>query len=344
MATLVMDDKQVPPLPDLDGDAAAGGGGEAPAESAREDASLPEVAEDEVITPEQMPCTIVITGLPAGDAATTRAALDAACTGFGAIQKTIFQQDGEQQHAVVVLDTQAAAMSAVAKLNGGEIMGATVSVVSATGLTPGTGSSGGASTTLTTGSSNSLFNKAKVATIGVTASALVLGERIVEKVKGVDESAGISRTVQGAAAATTAKLDQLDSQLGISAGINTGIAQTTAAVKGIDEKYDISGRTTRAASDATKKANELATKAMENPHVKKGWGFMSRVAASAVSAASRATATLVAETNDISKQATARAAERRGSAALAQGASAATAVEAPAAVAEPGEAKIAGDE
>jgi len=327
----------VPPLPDLDGDAAAAAeqGAAAP---------LPEVAADEVITPEQMPCTVVVTGLPAGDAATTRAALDASCADFGVVQKTIFQQDGAQQHAVVVLDSQAAAMSAVAKLNGGEIMGATVSVVSAAGLAPEIDGRGGAPTALTTGSSNSLFAKAKVATIGVTASALMLGGRIVEKVKGVDESAGISKRVQGAAAATSAKVAQLDSQLGISAGINTGIAQTSAAVKGIDEKYDISGRTTRAASDATKKANELATKAMENPHVKKGWGFMSRMAASAASAASRATATLVAETNDISKQASAQAAERRGSAAPAEAAVAAAAPAAPAAAADPGEAKNAGDE
>jgi len=341
MASLVNDDKQVPPIPD-DGTE----GGATPAVAATEQhGPLPEVAEDEVITPEQMPCTIVVTGLPVGDAPTTRTALDAACADFGTIQKTIFQQDGAQQHAVVVLDTQAAAMSAVTKLNGGEIMGATVSVVSASGLTPDVDTSAGSassSTALTSGSSNSLFLKAKATTIGVTASALVLGERIVNKVKRVDEKAGISKTVQGAAEATSAKVAQLDSQLGISAGINTGIAQTTAAVKDIDEKYDISGRTTRAASDATKKANELASKAMENPHVKKGWGFMSRMAKSAVSVASRATASLVAETNDISKQATAQAAQRRGSAALSEGGEGAAA--ATASASDPGEEKSPGDE
>ena len=79
-------------------------------------------------------------------------------------------------------------------------------------------------------------------------------------------------------------------------------------MKGIDQKYDISGRTTRAASDASKAASDLANKALENKHVAKGWGFMRGIGKSVLSAAN----TLAAEVNDTTKQATEEARKRRG--------------------------------
>ena len=70
MATFTQD-KTVPPLPATDDDDAG-------------------VIADEVITEEQMPCTVVITGLPKTNAEETTAALSEKFMGVGTVQHTIF--------------------------------------------------------------------------------------------------------------------------------------------------------------------------------------------------------------------------------------------------------------
>jgi hypothetical protein len=159
--------------------------------------------------------------------------------------------------------------------------------------------------------SNSLFHQSKTMTIGVGASAIVLGSQAVDNLKSLDQRAGISKTVNAAASATTKKVNELDQQLGVSTAVKKGYGATTDAVKGIDTKYDISGRTTRAASDASKAATNLANKALENPTVSKGWGFMRGLGKSVVSAVKQA----AQQADDTVKQANQEAARRRGSAA-----------------------------
>ena len=272
-----------------------------------EDDDLPTVDADEVITELQMPCTVVITGLPNQSADATTTALSATFSSAGKIVKTIYQIDGEQQHAVVVLDTSEAA-TAACTMSGCTILGSTVNIIRAQQLQ---GDDENSKLTATEGRhTNKMFVQAKVATVGVTASAIVLGGQAVDGIKSLDERAGISKTVNAAATATTKKVTELDQQLGVSTAVKKTAASVKEGVKGIDEKYDISGRTTRAASDASKTATNLANKALENPHVAKGWGFMKGIGSSVLGAAKNA----VSEANDTYKQANEQAKERRSSA------------------------------
>lgn len=289
MASFIAKDKTVPPLPATDDDDESVIGGE------------PTVDADEVITEEQMPCTVVITGLPKTNAEETTAALSEKFMGVGTVQHTIFQMDGDQQHAVVVLDTADAATAACA-MSGSQILGCDVNIIRAQQLNDDSGKNGGGE------NSSKMFKQAKVATVGVTASALVLGGQAVDGIKSLDERAGISKTVGAAVTTTTAKVNELDQSLGVSVAVKKTAASVTEGVKGIDQKYDISGRTTRAASDASKAASDLANKALENKHVAKGWGFMRGIGKSVLSAAN----TLAAEVNDTTKQATEEARKRRG--------------------------------
>ena len=282
MASLVNDDKTVPSLPS-------------------DEPEIPSVEADEVITEEQMPCTVVITGLPVLTPSETTAALTSTFASIGQVQHTIYQQDGTHQHAVVVLDTSEAA-TAACSMSGCDIMGSSVTIIRAQALQGDDGTS-------QNGNTDSMFSKSKAATIGVGASAIVLGAQAADSLKSMDERAGISKTVNAAASATTSKVVELDTQLGVSQAVKKTAASASEAVKGIDQKYDISGRTTRAASDASKAATNLANKALENPTVSKGWGFLRGIGRSAMNAAN----TMVQETNDTINKSKAEAATRRGS-------------------------------
>merc|ERR1712166_913688 len=220
--------------------------------------------------------------------------------GIGQVQHTIYQQDGTHQHAVVVLDTSEAA-TAACSMSGGDIMGSSVTIIRAQALQ--------GDDTAQNGNTDSMFSKSKAATIGVGASAIVLGAQAADSLKSMDERAGISKTVNAAASATTSKVVELDTQLGVSQAVKKTAASASEAVKGNDQKYDISGRTTRAASDASKAATNLANKALENPTVSKGWGFLRGIGRSAMNAAN----TMVQETNDTINKSKAEAATRRGS-------------------------------
>ena len=191
MASFIAKDKTVPPLPATDDDDESVIGGE------------PTVDADEVITEEQMPCTVVITGLPKTNAEETTAALSEKFMGVGTVQHTIFQMDGDQQHAVVVLDTADAATAACA-MSGSQILGCDVNIIRAQQLNDDSGKNGGGE------NSSKMFKQAKVATVGVTASALVLGGQAVDGIKSLDERAGISKTVGAAVTTTTAKVNELD--------------------------------------------------------------------------------------------------------------------------------------
>ena len=286
MASLVSDDKTVPPLP------------------TGEEETTPTVDADEVITEDQMPCTVVITGLPFADQETTNKSLSDTFH-FTTIQKTIYQVDGDKQHAVVVLGTSEAATSAC-EMSGCTILGGTVNIIRAQQLQ---GEEGNAKQESGTDrSTNKMFLQAKSATVGVTASAIVLGSQAVDSIKSLDKRTGISKTVNAAVTTTSKKVTELDEQFGVSTAVKKTAASVTEGVKGIDEKYDISGRTTRAASDASKAASNLASKALENPTVSKGWGFMKGLGKSVVSAA----AGFAREADDTIKQANQQAKERRG--------------------------------
>jgi hypothetical protein len=286
MATFV--EKQVPPLPNDEAD----------------DQALPTVEADEVITELQMPCTVVITGLPKAAQDDTTKALSETFAAVGTVTKTIYQIDGDQQHAVVVLDSSDAATAACA-MSGCAILGGTVNIIRAQQLQ---GEDESMKMTAHEGHTNKMFGQAKMATIGVGASAIVLGAQAADSIKGLDQQLGVSKTVNAAATATAVKVIGLDQQLGVSKTVGAAAASVTEGVKGIDEKYDISGRTTRAASDATKAATDWANKALENPTVSKGWGFMKGLGKSMLSSA----VALGKEADDTYKQANQQARERRG--------------------------------
>ena len=52
-----------------------------------------------LFTGEQMPCTVVITGLPILSAEETTSGLKDAFNNVGTVQHTIYQIDGDHQHA-----------------------------------------------------------------------------------------------------------------------------------------------------------------------------------------------------------------------------------------------------
>lgn len=297
---------------------------EIPASSDNEDLPVVEVeaeAADEVISEEQMPSTVVITGLPLCSESDIRAGLEESL-GL-VILKAIFQRAEEKQHAVVVLNSPEAAEEACAK-SGSSVLGSPVVIVRAVQLQAGV-EDGESSTISTARRSNSLFLKAKATTVGVTASAMVVGSSVMKKVQEADKKTGISSSVNASFQATKCKVTEIDSQLGISAGVRSAAKSTATAVKSIDEKYDISGRTTRAASDATAVANKALESALKNETVNRGWGFMKRVASSAVSSAKNFATTVGTESKDVYAQAKAKA-KARGSSGENSGGNAAAAV------------------
>jgi hypothetical protein len=309
MATFVSAaDKTVPALPVATDD---------------EDAVVAEAAADgdQMIDPNQLLSTVVVTNLPRADQERTLAALVAALPSGVSIVSSIFQNEDACQHVVLILDSPASAERACG-LAAAEILGTpNCKFIRAKNLNVPEGESAVA---LPSGSGG----KIKKAAVGVTASAIVLGGSVLAKV------AGISKTVNKGWNTGKKKVVEIDAQLGISAGVKTGAAATVNAAKELDEKYDVSGRTTRAASITAKAATDLAKKALENPTVSKSWGWMKSMASSAAESVTGA----LAETSDVVKQGREEAKARRSSNASPTGEGAvatATAVaETPAGVAE----------
>jgi hypothetical protein len=315
MATFVSAaDKTVPALPVATDD---------------EDAVVAEAAADgdQMIDPNQLLSTVVVTNLPRADQERTLAALVAALPSGVSIVSSIFQNEDACQHVVLILDSPASAERACG-LAAAEILGTpNCKFIRAKNLNVPEGESAVA---LPSGSGG----KIKKAAVGVTASAIVLGGSVLAKVAKVDQDAGISKTVNKGWNTGKKKVVEIDAQLGISAGVKTGAAATVNAAKELDEKYDVSGRTTRAASITAKAATDLAKKALENPTVSKSWGWMKSMASSAAESVTGA----LAETSDVVKQGREEAKARRSSNASPTGEGAvatATAVaETPAGVAE----------
>ncbi len=276
------EDKTVPALPALPAD---------------DDAVVAEVvpAGDQMIDPNQLLSTVVVTNLPLADEARTRAALVASLPSDVTIVSSISQVEDACQHVVLILDSPASAERAC-EIPAAEILGApNCKFIRAKNLNVPQQGEAGDAVALQTSSGK---GKIKKAAVGMTASAIVLGGSVLAKVTKVDQDTGISKTVNKGWNTGKKKVVEIDAQLGISAGVKTGAAATVNAAKELDEKYDVSGRTTRAASITAKAATDLANKALENPTVSKSWGWMKNIASSAAQSVTGA----LAETSDVVKQ------------------------------------------
>lgn len=294
MANFVDPDKQVPPVPDA------------------------EQPQDENISADQMASTIVVTGLPAGERAPTLAAMQEALASVeaGESMQTILQDDGHQQHAVVILASPQHAEAALA-LNGVPILGNPVGVVLAAALQQpaeepdSTPSQPQAEVVAVEQpaqgtSSSSLFARAKA---GIAKTAAAIGVKAVE----VDQRSGISSTISAAALATRAKALQVNEEYKISERVKSAAGAVDQRIRAIDEQYKLQERANAAAATATQTATNLANEALKNEKVKAGWGFTKRLAAKAASAASAAVASATAEASDVRNQTVQEYQRRRAS-------------------------------
>ena len=216
MAAIVTADKveapEVPPVPD-----------EATPEPTAAAATAD--TEDENISEEQMKSTVVVTGMPKLDHSDLRKGMDGEFMDLGNILRVVFQDDEQNSHAVVVLETpaQAQAVFAAAQENPVTICGNTVGVLLAVALEENEGGEGAAKTegtvTVRGKGTNKIFAKAKAGAVAGTAGALVIGAKAAKNLRSFDNKHKISKNVGAAALAAKAKAMQIDDKLGISQSV-----------------------------------------------------------------------------------------------------------------------------
>ena len=206
--------------------------------------------DDTSIPEEDIGATVVMTGLPVSldmQNEKARASLDSFFEECGTIKRVIFQEDGGQQHAVVVFNNVESIGPAVAKSNT-IFLGATVNIVSAAGLGPDSeisdGKQGGNNGTQSSGN-----RRRSIGTLVKSSVASAIATGFVFSTT-VDNKYNITNTV-------SKKVSDIDKAYKVTEAVNdlTNIARTHAS--SIDNQYGISKKTKEIGSNIHEQANSL---------------------------------------------------------------------------------------
>lgn len=247
--------------------------------------------DDTSIPEEDIGATVVMTGLPVSldmQNEKARASLDSFFEECGTIKRVIFQEDGGQQHAVVVFNNVESIGPAVAKSNT-IFLGATVNIVSAAGLGPDSeisdGKQGGNNGTQSSGN-----RRRSIGTLVKSSVASAIATGFVFSTT-VDNKYNITNTV-------SKKVSDIDKAYKVTEAVNdlTNIARTHAS--SIDNQYGISKKTKEIGSNIHEQAKTGFNNAMKHETVRKTWGFASNL----LSSVHKAVTTTVQETRDLTKE------------------------------------------
>lgn len=226
-------------------------------------------AEPSLLSPEEVPRSIVVSGIPVADPVATERALLDAFSSFGGIARLIFQDEGlvvegrpTRQRAVIVFQREPAATNAVIA-SGMSVLGAPVQVVLASHLPPSehasSGGAGYASSGLpVAGSGAPLVSPDAVAAVAhLLAQGYMAGERGIASVRRYGEERGYTdrvRVVYHDAARTAADINQRYHIVPIA---HATVAAALNAAKSIDQQYRISQRSSALVHDAMDKGREM---------------------------------------------------------------------------------------
>lgn len=253
-------------------------------------------ADDSSIPEEDIGATVVMTGLPVSldmEDEKVRASLDSFFSECGSIKRVIFQEDGGQQHAVIVFSDVKSIGPAVA-LSNTVFLGASVNIVSAAGLGPDAdvdvkdGGNNNNSGTYTASNTNdrrrSITTLIKSSVADALASGFVFSTNVDNKYK-------ISSTVSKG-------VKDIDKAYKVTEAVNdlSNIARSHAA--SIDNQYGISKKTKEITSNLHEQAKTGFHSAMQHETVRKTWGFASNL----LSSVHKAVTETVTETRDMTKE------------------------------------------
>ena len=253
-------------------------------------------SEDTSIPEEDIGATIAMTGPPMSidiEDEKVRASLDSFFEDCGSIKRVIFQEDGGQQHAVVVFESVDSIGPAVA-LSSSVFLGSNVSIVSAAGSNPDAETtSDRANGDLKDDGSTPSNEKRKRRSIGSlvkssVATALATGFVFSTT---VDNKYKISNTVSKG-------MKDIDEAYKVTQAVNdlTNIARTHAT--SIDNQYGISKKTKEIGSNLHEQAKTGFNTAMQHETVRKTWGFATNL----LSTVSKAVTQTVKETQEMTKE------------------------------------------
>jgi hypothetical protein len=252
--------------------------------------------DDTSIPEEDIGATVVMTGLPVsldmGDEK-VRASLDSFFSECGSIKRVIFQEDGGQQHAVIVFSDVKSIGPAVA-LSNTVFLGASVNIVSAAGLGPDAGvdvkDSGDNNNGTVLPASNNNDGRRSITTLVKSSVAGALASGFVFSTN-VDNKYNISSTVSKG-------VKDIDKAYKVTEAVNDLSSIARSHATSIDNQYGISKKTKEITSNLHEQAKTGFNSAMQHETVRKTWGFASNL----LSSVHKAVTETVQETREMTKE------------------------------------------
>jgi len=258
-----------------------------------------------LISPDELARTVVVTGIPDADAAATDAALHAAFSRFGAIDRLLFNSTGAgKQHAVLVFGREHSAAAALGA-SGAAVLGEPVSVVLASNLNV----EGGAPAR-----GRPSPSAAADAVAGLLAKGTLFGVAGVAHARRFDEANGLSTRVRVVAEGAAAGVKSLDAKYAVSSSVAAAYDAARAQALELDARVGFTGRVTETAEkakDAAKAAlagaGAAAARVAADPRVSAGVAGVKGVFGALSAAVTAATAPALAHASSLAAPALAQA-------------------------------------